>query len=1092
MRQQFIDTGIILIWGGRIHQDDGYGIEQYNRIQAAVAKDSRLSERVIFLDNYNVWEAPQLFQGADFSMMLSDDGREAAATSPQKLMMNGGLPIASSDGVIPEFITPFNGHNAGVANGFKVSSDELKQPMVNGLRAAFLAFSKVYRDKPMLTRMVRNAINQSPRISVTATAQSMLRLLDEVENAKQAMESMLKEGEQQARSLVISMELTPAEAARILSDIRRDSTRFIWKYKEYGVDERTVTNESILSQNGAGLEGFIQSWKYVKGLGAIGEYSIAYHSENGHFFQYISDKLHTIPGLSQPDQFVQSQRSYSLDRNLALIGFVQGLLSELGEVAGARMAGVTKVRSDLYYENATRDVFSETQQFSEDQRIARLSKTAERIFLPFEKYSVPGKVGFIQKKEIPEIIDGKVTGGARLAERKTKEPAEGDLRAWLNEIGAARKRMEKVHGKAAKLLGRVIRRLSLLEGKRVEEPSIGSVMEDLARVSRSMKSRDKFGLTKHGVLKAAWDKVSELSKRYTEEIFGIKDFKKLLTLKDTLATMSRYESEQNIRLNKLNAAFLKAVAKKERLSSLTSDDYTHIAEKVFDRLKRSHTRRNFDALAVNDKIDILRRAASIVDSYIKDYLEVAAPIVSKPAKFFRDRPHLARVHRVIKYQLHKSGVKRTLTIDRTEHLKIAQLALDLLNREIVTVSGARMAGVTKVRSDLYYENATRDVFSETQQFSEDQRIARLSKTAERIFLPFEKYSVPGKVGFIQKKEIPEIIDGKVTGGARLAERKTKEPAEGDLRAWLNEIGAARKRMEKVHGKAAKLLGRVIRRLSLLEGKRVEEPSIGSVMEDLARVSRSMKSRDKFGLTKHGVLKAAWDKVSELSKRYTEEIFGIKDFKKLLTLKDTLATMSRYESEQNIRLNKLNAAFLKAVAKKERLSSLTSDDYTHIAEKVFDRLKRSHTRRNFDALAVNDKIDILRRAASIVDSYIKDYLEVAAPIVSKPAKFFRDRPHLARVHRVIKYQLHKSGVKRTLTIDRTEHLKIAQLALDLLNREIVTVSGARMAGVTKVRSDLYYENATRDVFSETQQFSEDQRIARLSKTAERIFLPFEKY
>ena len=83
---------------GEFHQDDTYGIEQHSRIQRMIKKDDRLKGRVVFFDNFNIYDAKTLFQGVDFAVMLADDGREASATGFQKVQMNGGWVIASSDG----------------------------------------------------------------------------------------------------------------------------------------------------------------------------------------------------------------------------------------------------------------------------------------------------------------------------------------------------------------------------------------------------------------------------------------------------------------------------------------------------------------------------------------------------------------------------------------------------------------------------------------------------------------------------------------------------------------------------------------------------------------------------------------------------------------------------------------------------------------------------------------------------------------------------------------------------------------------------------------------------------------------------------
>jgi hypothetical protein len=112
--------GVVLVVGGRIYQRDNVSEKMVYGLVEFLNRDEELGERVIFLHNYNVWEAPRLFHGTDGSVMLSDDGREASATGFMKAQMNGGAVIANPDGAVPEFVflrEPF--HLAGKPNGYR-------------------------------------------------------------------------------------------------------------------------------------------------------------------------------------------------------------------------------------------------------------------------------------------------------------------------------------------------------------------------------------------------------------------------------------------------------------------------------------------------------------------------------------------------------------------------------------------------------------------------------------------------------------------------------------------------------------------------------------------------------------------------------------------------------------------------------------------------------------------------------------------------------------------------------------------------------------------------------------------------------------
>src|SRR6185295_7242756 len=128
MKRQFLDSNIVLLVGGRIHQHGDQAQTMVYNLLDLISQDHQLQERIVLLDNFNVWMAPRLFQGADAAIMLADDGREASATGFMKAQVNGDLVIATDDGAIPESVI-FQGREksgqalpAGrqVPNGFEV------------------------------------------------------------------------------------------------------------------------------------------------------------------------------------------------------------------------------------------------------------------------------------------------------------------------------------------------------------------------------------------------------------------------------------------------------------------------------------------------------------------------------------------------------------------------------------------------------------------------------------------------------------------------------------------------------------------------------------------------------------------------------------------------------------------------------------------------------------------------------------------------------------------------------------------------------------------------------------------------------------
>ena len=172
LKKQFIESDIVLLMGGRIHQNDDQAQTMIYNILDVISSDPVLQERLVFLDNFNVWMAPRLFHGADAAVMLADDGREASATGFMKAQVNGDLIIATDDGAIPESVifsgragdkTP-NGFEVGYVNG---------HPTPDGLMRACRALRDVLQDRPRRAAMIRSALAAEPQVSVDRTVREM-------------------------------------------------------------------------------------------------------------------------------------------------------------------------------------------------------------------------------------------------------------------------------------------------------------------------------------------------------------------------------------------------------------------------------------------------------------------------------------------------------------------------------------------------------------------------------------------------------------------------------------------------------------------------------------------------------------------------------------------------------------------------------------------------------------------------------------------------------------------------------------------------------------------------------------------------------
>jgi glucan phosphorylase len=171
-RRAFIDTGVVLVVGGRIYQRDNQSEQMVYNLVESLNQDETLSERIVFLHNYNVWEAPRLFHGGDASIMLSDDGREASATGFMKAQLNGGAIIANPDGAVPESVVFYAPGEEGV-NGFGVSYQN-GEPDAQSFLAALADFKAVHQNPARRAALIRAALAAAGQVDVGRTVRETL------------------------------------------------------------------------------------------------------------------------------------------------------------------------------------------------------------------------------------------------------------------------------------------------------------------------------------------------------------------------------------------------------------------------------------------------------------------------------------------------------------------------------------------------------------------------------------------------------------------------------------------------------------------------------------------------------------------------------------------------------------------------------------------------------------------------------------------------------------------------------------------------------------------------------------------------------
>jgi starch phosphorylase len=176
LKKQFLDSDIVLMLGGRIHQHDDQAQTMMYNLLDLISQDRSLQERIIILDNFNVWMAPRIFQGADAAIMLADDGREAAATGFMKAQLNGDLVIATNDGAIPESVVFAGQEKEGqAANGFEVPY-VYGHPAPEGLLRALKSLNQALKNPTQHAAMARAALAAQSQVSIDRTIKDTLAL----------------------------------------------------------------------------------------------------------------------------------------------------------------------------------------------------------------------------------------------------------------------------------------------------------------------------------------------------------------------------------------------------------------------------------------------------------------------------------------------------------------------------------------------------------------------------------------------------------------------------------------------------------------------------------------------------------------------------------------------------------------------------------------------------------------------------------------------------------------------------------------------------------------------------------------------------
>jgi starch phosphorylase len=115
------DRPIQIIFGGKAHPEDRMGKELIQHI-ARLTRDPRFSQRIVFVEDYDMHVARQLVQGVDVWLNNPRRPQEASGTSGQKAALNGTLNFSVLDGWWAEAYDSTNGFAIGVGQTHAVPS----------------------------------------------------------------------------------------------------------------------------------------------------------------------------------------------------------------------------------------------------------------------------------------------------------------------------------------------------------------------------------------------------------------------------------------------------------------------------------------------------------------------------------------------------------------------------------------------------------------------------------------------------------------------------------------------------------------------------------------------------------------------------------------------------------------------------------------------------------------------------------------------------------------------------------------------------------------------------------------------------------
>jgi starch phosphorylase len=149
------------IFAGKAHPQDEAGKRVIQDIiHTAQRYEGRF--RLVYLKNYNMWQAARLTQGVDLWLNNPRRPREASGTSGMKVTFNGGINMSVQDGWWRE-VCKHRVNGYAIGDDEDASDEETAADFYGVLEEAVTTY---YANRPQWTKMMKTSISDcAPRFN---------------------------------------------------------------------------------------------------------------------------------------------------------------------------------------------------------------------------------------------------------------------------------------------------------------------------------------------------------------------------------------------------------------------------------------------------------------------------------------------------------------------------------------------------------------------------------------------------------------------------------------------------------------------------------------------------------------------------------------------------------------------------------------------------------------------------------------------------------------------------------------------------------------------------------------------------------------